>query len=86
MGKPTYMNFVELETDKKTRVICVFNNAGVQLGIISFYPAWRQYIFRPREGTMFSSGCERDLADFKDRLTLEWRTKQNVRTEKIQNK
>lgn len=39
------------------------------LGEISWYAAWRQYVFTPRPGTCFSTGCLEDVIDFVDNHT-----------------
>ena len=34
------------------------------IGVIRWYPQWRQYCFFPTEGTVYSKGCLKDIANF----------------------
>jgi hypothetical protein len=52
---------------KKTLVVDVLSRRhGYPLGRISWYSSWRQYVFVPSEGTLYSSGC---LADIETAIT-----------------
>lgn len=43
----------------------VYNNKNNNsLGVISYYPLWRQYIFQPFGDTAFNNTCLRDIIDF----------------------
>ncbi len=43
----------------------IFNNkSGVQLGIISWYRSWRQWVFSSNENCAFNNSCLRDVLDF----------------------
>ena len=49
---------------RKTPIWRVENVRGACLGFVSWYGAWRQYVFEPSSGTRFHNGCLRDIADF----------------------
>jgi len=43
----------------------IFNNRSVaQLGIISFYRPWKQYVFSSQPECIFNASCLRDVLDF----------------------
>jgi hypothetical protein len=47
----------------------IFNNkSGVQLGIISYWKAWKEYIFHTKEDFVFSKSCLLDIANFMNDL------------------
>lgn len=39
------------------------------LGLIEWYPDWKQFVFVPEYGALFSCDCMRELATFCERLT-----------------
>lgn len=52
---------------KKTMVVDVLSRRhGDRLGVISWYGPWRQYVFTPEPGTLYSWGC---LADIETAIT-----------------
>ena len=61
-----WIEFNEIPNEgKKTRKFQVVNkNHGFPLGDISFFPRWRQYVFIPAPGTVFSNGCLSDIYEF----------------------
>lgn len=43
----------------------VFNNkSGEQLGILSWYKPWKQYVFSSHEGCVFNHSCLSDILGF----------------------
>lgn len=49
-GKPTYR---------------IYNNkGGDQIGIISWYKPWKQYVFSSQPECVFNNSCLRDVLDF----------------------
>ena len=53
------------ETFEGQPVYRVYNNkSGGQLGILSFYQPWRQYVFSSQDGCVFNDSCLRDVLDF----------------------
>lgn len=43
----------------------IFNNrSGKEIGMLSFYRPWRQYVFSSRENCVFNNGCLHDILDF----------------------
>lgn len=58
---------VENETFEGHPVYRIFNNkSGDQLGTLSFYKPWKQYVMSAREYCVFNNSCLRDLLDFID--------------------
>lgn len=40
------------------------NRSGDQLGILSYYPGWKQYVFSSQPECVFNDSCLRDVLDF----------------------
>lgn len=69
-----YINFEKIADKPKTSVwACKNNTSGAVLGIVKWYPRWRQYCFFPEwsrdeleweRTVIFSAGCMRDIIDF----------------------
>jgi hypothetical protein len=70
-----YLRFyeVQVKVGRKTRAWLVTSTSGNKLGVVSFYGAWRQYVFYPEPDTIFNKGCMNDLARFCDEQTSAWR-------------
>jgi hypothetical protein len=70
-----YLNFIEDESyEGKTKIFDVWNKlTDYYLGQIKWDCGWRQYVFIQRIDVeiKMSSSCERQLADFKDKLMEE---------------
>ena len=45
----------------KTRIFRVDSKRGDNLGEIRWYGPWRQYVFMPESGTIWSAGCLADV-------------------------
>lgn len=46
-------------------VFRIYNNkSGAQLGILSYYEPWKQYVFSSQPDCVFNDGCLRDVLDF----------------------
>ena len=60
-----YLEFNTLEQKPKTKVIeIVSKRGGERLGIIKWYPRWRQYAFFPEANTIFNIECLNDIILF----------------------
>lgn len=47
----------------------IYNNkSGAQLGILSFYKPWKQYVFSSQPECVFNNSCLRDVLDFMESL------------------
>lgn len=47
----------------------IFNNmTGNQVGIISFYKPWEQYVFSSKENCVFNNICIRDVLNFMENI------------------
>ena len=43
----------------------IFNNKScVQIGMLSFYKPWKEYVFSAPEDCVFNDGCLRDVLNF----------------------
>ena len=63
--KYKYINFTLIEQKPKTGVyLCRNNTNGGQLGIVKWYPAWRQYCYFPICEAVYSKGCLEDIGSF----------------------
>ena len=60
-----YITFKLVEEKPKTKVWqCCNKKSGGELGIVKWYPAWRQYCYFPTVQAVYSDGCLQDIADF----------------------
>jgi hypothetical protein len=70
---------------RRTKIFYVFSNHSKErerIATIFFYPSWRRYVHGDiPQDIIFSSECDRELADFKEKLTKEWRY--NLKNKKI---
>ena len=70
--KYQYINFIEIEKKPKTSVyICMNNRSGRELGIVKWYPEWKQYCYFPTCQAVYSVGCLEDINDFIRSLGVE---------------
>lgn len=53
-----------IDLKKKTQTWFCVSNHNDCLGIVKWFPRWRQYCFFPEEETVFSTGCLNDAVDF----------------------
>jgi len=67
------MNRLEKEDkNKKTDVYSVKNiKSQFVIGLIKWYPSWRQYCFFPSNDTLYSLGCLDNIVDFLRKLKRE---------------
>ena len=60
-----YISFKLIEQKPKTQVyLCLNNKSQGELGLIKWYPSWRQYCYFPTVQAVYSSGCLNDIDDF----------------------
>jgi len=59
-------------TYKVTKTFRVYSSHDKEhLGVINWYPKWRQYIFDPNIYTIYSDNCLKELAEFITKLNKE---------------
>lgn len=54
--------------DEEHYWFCINNDAETFLGIVNWFPRWKQYCFFPEEEVVFSAGCLIDVVDFVTQL------------------
>lgn len=59
-----FLNFTELPSTGKTRVIGVGNNQGLKLAYIKWENGWRRYVLHPMNFTIYDAACLKDITDF----------------------
>lgn len=60
-----YIRFEMVERKAVTGVWqCVNNKSGDVLGLVKWYPGWRQYCFFCDTGIVLSAGCLHDIESF----------------------
>ena len=65
-----FINFKVIEEKPKTKVwSCINNKSQNELGIIKWYPGWRQYCYFPTVQAVYSKGCLSDIMDFIKQIT-----------------
>lgn len=81
MGEPAkiaigkYMYAVEHKIEgKKTTSWFIHSLNGFHLGMVGWFPRWRQYVFDPSKST-FNADCLRGLSDFLIRVNAEHKQK-----------
>ena len=69
-----YLQFELMEDSGKTQCWIVVNKTyGTNLGLLSWYGAWRQYTFQPSVKTEFNNTCLDSIIGFLNRLNKEKR-------------
>ena len=72
MTRFEYIHLVKIEDKPKTSVwSCRNNKSGDELGVIKWYPAWRQYCYFPTVQAVYSTGCLKDIEEFVEQLEAE---------------
>jgi hypothetical protein len=67
MKKYKFINIKQVDNElfEKHPVYRIFNNkSGGQLGILSFYKPWKEYVFSSQPECVFNNGCLKDVLDF----------------------
>jgi hypothetical protein len=59
-----FLYFIEKEKKPKTSTWSCKTRDGVELGIVKWYSAWRQYCFFSSVQAVYSAGCLTDIAEF----------------------
>lgn len=76
-----YLKFQEVSKPKrKTKFVRVLSKDGeTLLGEISFWPAWRKYVFNPAWSTMFDNKCLLEiiskLDEMNNEIRAEWKSR-----------
>lgn len=70
-----YITMIKIEDKPKTSVFAVESKHEEQLGIIKWFPQWRQYCFFPKDDCVFSLGCMIDINHFINQLKDERKSK-----------
>lgn len=72
--------FEKVQSDgRKTAIYAVrTTEAGEDLGEVKFWPRWRKFTFFPLAGTIYEKDCLRDIANFCEEKTAEWRKGRTV--------
>lgn len=53
------------EEFEKHPVYRIYNNkSGLQIGILSYYKPWKEYVFSSNEQCVFNNTCLRDVLNF----------------------
>lgn len=64
-----YIKFAKIADKPKTSVFGCYNtHHGEQLGVVKWYPSWRQYCYFPIVQAVYSAGCLKDIQDFISQL------------------
>ena len=69
--KYKYINIKQVndEVFENMPVYRIFNNkSGDQIGIISWYKPWKEYVFSSKEGCVFNNTCLADVINFMNNL------------------
>ncbi len=56
---------VDQELFEGKPVYRIFNNrSNGQIGVLSYYKIWKEYVFSSKENCVFNIGCLNDVTDF----------------------
>ena len=81
-----YLEFKQLNYKGRTKKFHVISKrAGVVLGKIYWWGAWRQYIFEPEKATVWNKDCLKNIQDFLKQLMTE-RKLNTMSTGRLQTK
>lgn len=68
-AKYQHISFIQIDSKTKTTVwSCVNNRNQGELGVVKWYPAWRQYCYFPKTSAVYSKDCLDDIGDFIQQL------------------
>lgn len=69
--KTTYKYIKFVETTLTGCWNCLNRKSNDELGSVSYYKQWKQFVFEPYElgDVVFNASCLRDIAHFLERLT-----------------
>lgn len=62
----SFLVFKEIKDTGKTKIWRVESQDENSLGLIQWWVGWRRYVFVPNEGTLFDSGCLKEITTFID--------------------
>jgi hypothetical protein len=69
-----YLKFTETPAPGKTRRwLITSRRGGDRLATIAWHGPWRQFSFQPVPGTIFNTGCLRDIEKFMVDAYDDWR-------------
>ena len=68
-----WIDIHEITANTKTKQFAVSTKDGQPLGEIRFFPRWRKYSFYPYSQTIYEADCLRDIANFCQARTSDWR-------------
>jgi len=72
-----YIHFERIDQNPKTAVYeCINNTWNICLGVVRFYPRWRQYCFFPAGDCVMNLGCMTDIIHFIGQIEEGRKTKQ----------
>lgn len=72
IGKYLSAENIKNQNGGSSRIWRIRNRGGGdELGLVTYYPRWRQWVFDPEYSTTYSAGCLREIADFLDRIKQE---------------
>ena len=72
VSENNHLIFKEIaSTRHKTKTYTVISmNDGTDLGMVKWHAHWRQYVFHPNDGCIWSHDCLSDLASFIKNLMI----------------
>ena len=74
MEDSKYLVFIKKQLfGRKTPTYTIKNKSGEYLGLITFNPAWRKFVFNPAPDTIFDAACLSDIIIKLNDATAEWR-------------
>ena len=73
-----YMRFELTGQKPKTNIYTIFNKkSDEELGEISWYSYWRQYVFEPAYDCLFNHTCLKEISEFLTEINKNHKEKKN---------
>lgn len=70
----SYLRFSLRADNGRTKTWSVNNLEGISLGVVTFRPQWRKYVYMPGIQTVLDASCLLEIANFCFTESTAWRT------------
>lgn len=64
----SFLNFIEIGSKPKTKIISVQNNSNNEIAVIKWYAQWRKYCVFFNSETIFDSKCLNEVLNYLDEI------------------
>ena len=82
MNNSAYAHILFKKIGNDDQWACLTKKDHALLGVVEWYPRWRQFIFEPAPNTVHSHDCLLDIADF---LSIQNQDERKIKREVMPN-